>query len=421
MASWTTASFGFVQAVRLGTNIVLARLLSPELFGLMLIINTLRTGADLFSDVGIGQNLISNRNAERPTFYNTAWTLQLLRGLLLALMFSALSIPLADFYGAPVLALAIPAVSLSFVFMGAVSAGRYLLQKRMEVVKLSLFEILVALVSAIAHIAFAVVSPTIWALVWGGVVTSACLMVASFFLLRDIKHRIAFHRPSARQIISFGKWIFLSSIIYFLATNFDRLFVGKALPFAIVGVYAVARSLADVLSMLVANFSSVIIFPGVAASEEPRAQLKVRLRPLRLKSAIAFGIGICLFGAGAEFLVQLLYDSRYQAASEMLPVLCIGVWFSMLTSLNEAVLLGLRHPSYAAAANGLKLSCLVVALPFGVAHLGIMGAAWALALTELVRYLAILAGAKRQKMSFVRQDLGCSLIVLTVMAVSLSH
>lgn len=55
MASWTTASFGFVQAVRLATNVLLARLLSPELFGLMLIINTLRTGADLFRTSGLGR------------------------------------------------------------------------------------------------------------------------------------------------------------------------------------------------------------------------------------------------------------------------------------------------------------------------------------------------------------------------------
>src|SRR5665213_1987917 len=82
-AVWTIAGFGVTQIVRLGLNVALARLLAPDLFGVMFIVNSLRTGADLFSDVGVGQNIVHNPNAEDPGFFNTAWTVQAIRGIFL--------------------------------------------------------------------------------------------------------------------------------------------------------------------------------------------------------------------------------------------------------------------------------------------------------------------------------------------------
>ena len=59
---WTTGSYAVAQAFRLVNNVVLARLLAPELFGIMLIFNILRTGVELLSEIGIGHNIISNKN-----------------------------------------------------------------------------------------------------------------------------------------------------------------------------------------------------------------------------------------------------------------------------------------------------------------------------------------------------------------------
>src|SRR5690348_2689823 len=82
-AFWTVGSFGLGQVLRLVMNIILARLLAPELFGIMLIVNSLRSGIELMSDVGIGQNVIYHKDGNEPEFYNTAWTLQFIRGVLL--------------------------------------------------------------------------------------------------------------------------------------------------------------------------------------------------------------------------------------------------------------------------------------------------------------------------------------------------
>jgi O-antigen/teichoic acid export membrane protein len=419
LTSITTLAFGTVQATRLVTNIILARILSPELFGVMLIINTLRTGAELFTNVGIGENVVSSRNAEEPSFYNTAWTLQIVRGALLTVIFSLAAFPLARFYETPILAWAIPVYALAFLIGGTNSTGRYLLQKRLQLPRLSIFDVLVALASAFAHVVFALISPTLWALIWGGVFTSVVMAVGSYFLVPGMGHKVLIDRVYALQILSFGKWIFLSSVIFFFASNYDRLFVGKALPLAVVGVYGVARSLAEVLTTLVANIGGMIIFPSIAAANDTREDLRRRIRPLRLKAVCLLAAGVGAFALGSELIVQLLYDERYSGAGSILPVLCVGVWFSMLASLNEAVLLGIRQQGFAVLANGSKLACLIVALPLGIGWAGVAGAAWAVSAAEFGRFVLVAAGLRRHGTSFLAQDLGATFGVGLMIAASL--
>src|SRR5258708_17782105 len=85
-AVWTIGAYGLAQVLRLATNVFLARLLAPELFGIMLIVNSLRTGIELLSDVGIGQSIVYHKNANDPDFYNMAWSIQAIRSVLLWLV-----------------------------------------------------------------------------------------------------------------------------------------------------------------------------------------------------------------------------------------------------------------------------------------------------------------------------------------------
>jgi O-antigen/teichoic acid export membrane protein len=74
---WTVGAYVVGTALRVATNLVLVRLLAPDIFGTMLIVYTLRMGIELISDIGVGQSIIYNNNADNPEFYNTAWSLQL--------------------------------------------------------------------------------------------------------------------------------------------------------------------------------------------------------------------------------------------------------------------------------------------------------------------------------------------------------
>src|SRR4051795_12890818 len=98
---WLTASYGTVQLLRLLNNVILARLLAPPIFGLMALVNAIRTGVELLSDVGIIQNIVSSPRGTEPDFYDTAWTLQAARGLVLAILCMVLAVPIARFFDYP--------------------------------------------------------------------------------------------------------------------------------------------------------------------------------------------------------------------------------------------------------------------------------------------------------------------------------
>jgi O-antigen/teichoic acid export membrane protein len=416
-AIWTVVAFGITQFLRLTTNVILARLLAPELFGIMQVVYSLRTGVELISDVGISQNIVYNKDANEPDFYNTAWSVQLIRSVLLWFVFSAAAVPAARFYHSPILVTIIPIAAFAIVLGGLSSTSRFLLQKRMKYGTLTTFDAAVALVSSAGQVVWAYFNPTIWALVLGPFVGLAALTIGSHFIMPGVRQRFYISRRYVAQILSFGKWIFASSIIYFLSTNFDRLYLAKTIPLALLGVYGIARTLSELSSTIVLQLGSGVIFPFVAShSHMPRTELRAQLAPIRLKFLLAAGVGFSLFAATADLAIGLLYDQRYRAASWMLPILIIGSWFSILSNLNESTLLGLGRPNYSFLANGGKFAFLLIGLTLSVAYYGVPGGVMAVAGSDLCRYVPILFGQVRERFSFGRQDLLATLAVFALIA-----
>src|SRR5688572_2933464 len=80
---WTVAGFALSQAIRFGANLVMTRLLVPEMFGVMAIATMVMYGLALFSDVGLRQSVVQSRRGREPAFLDTAWTIQIARGFVI--------------------------------------------------------------------------------------------------------------------------------------------------------------------------------------------------------------------------------------------------------------------------------------------------------------------------------------------------
>ena len=416
-AFWTAGAFALSQGLRLATNIILAHLLAPELFGISLLINSLRTGIDLLSDVGIGQNVITHAKAEEPDYYNTAWTLQLVRGLLLWMVCCLMAAPLASLYNAPILATALPVSAFYFVFGGAASVSPFLAQKRMLVGRINAFELMMDAAAAVCLVGMALITRTVWALILGSLLLAALRMVASHFLLPGLKIGFKFDRGYAREILNFGKWIFISSIVYYFAGTYDRLYLAKVAPLGLLGIYGIARTFSDLVSALVVRMSSYLIFPLIASKADgSREELRASVSSLRLLFLLVSAIGLGIFAAGADLMIALAYDQRYRAAGWMISLLSVGAWVSILCSVNEYALLGLRRPLYGATANGLKFAWLLIGLPLAYFVYGIIGVTVAVGLSDLSRYIPIFIGGRQLNFSFGKQDAGATVVLLVTLA-----
>ncbi|GAA4131492.1 oligosaccharide flippase family protein [Aminobacter aganoensis] len=416
-AIWTTGAYFVSIVLRFGSNVVLSRLVMPEVFGTMLIISTLRNGIELVSDVGIGQNIVHNSKGEEQRFRDTAWTIQLVRGAILFSLMFALAAPLGQLYSLPASAIQLSAFGL--VLMGSASVSIYMLQRQLQFVKLNLFDLMVEFVNACFVIALALYSPTIWSLLVANILTIVVRTAASY-LLPYGRTWLAWQASYAREILSFGKWIFLSSLLSFLCASFDKLYLGHAVPLAVLGVYGIARTIADLPAALVGRLSYSLIFPVVSSrKDQDVGALRAEMRPLRLKLLLAFAVCIGFGISVSDFAVWLIYDQRYHDAGWILPILLLGVWCSLLCTISEYSLLGIGRPLYGAAGNMAKLAFMVVAIPLGLQFYGIAGAILMIAASDLCRYMPILFGQYRERIAFFRQDVAMTaLLILFILVFS---
>jgi O-antigen/teichoic acid export membrane protein len=412
--SWTVLTFVISLVVRFLTSIVLTRLLAPEILGIAVIVNTIRLGVELLSDTGAQQFVIQSKDGDDPDFLNTVWTIQIIRGVSLAGLLVLLSGPLSETYSIDARYIWFGGlVSLIFGFQ---SVAFEVLKRKMQVAKVTLLELFAEVAGGAIAIGTVYVYPTVEAVLFSAAAGAAFKVMLSHAVATD-RSRLKFRVDYAWSTFHFGKWIFMSSIFMFLCMNFDRLYLGSVAPLALFGVYGIARSLADLPNALAQRIGYVVVYPLIASSSsQPRPSVRAHVSPLRrrllIAAALAFAVGVSI----SDRFVMLVYDHRYHDAAWMLPILLLGVWPSVLTATGESTLLGLGKPVYAGVSNGLKLGYLVVAVPFMFLTYGMLGAVVAMAFSDLVRYLPLLGGQVRERLSFIRQDAVATLIFLVTLA-----
>ena len=419
-AIWTIGGYGISQVLRFGTNLVLTRLLVPEFFGLMAVVNTLRAGIDLFSDLGISQSIVNNKQGDEPSFLNTAWTLQVIRGLVLWLFCLAITLPSANFYDDKRLLWLIPIVGLSSVLDGFSSSAIHTLMRRMDLGRLTRFDMLVQLISAITLIALALFYPSIWSLAFGVVAGAVYRMVGSHWLISGYKNRFAWDKDALKELLSFGRWIFLATALMFMAEQSDRLILGKLLSFQILGVYTIAYTLANIPREIIKKLSHRVIFPAISNKTDiSRSSLRSKIIHQRKKMLMAFAILLAALVSVGDLVIGTLYDQRYTEATWMMPILSSGIWFSILFFTISPALLAIGKPLYTAQSNFARFVMIGVGLPLAFNNFGLIGVIIAIAVSDLPLYIVNLYGLWREKLSCFGQDIQATAFFAGILAIFL--
>lgn len=387
---WTTGGYLLRQAIRLASNLVLARLLFPEAFGLMAIVNVFLVGLGMFSDLGIGLNIVQSRRGDERAFLDTAFSLGILRGAALFAAAALAALPVAAFYDLPELRGMIPTAALAVLIQGFFSTGVYRLQRHMSLARFELVELVGQLVPAVVMIAWALVSPTVWALVAGGVAGSAARVIASHWVVPEHRPRLAWDRAASRELLEFGKWVFLSTVLTFLTDQTDRLFLGKLIPLSLLGVYSIAAMMAHLPIQLMTKVGALVAFPTFSRSMEGPDGLAPTFHRVRRALLVLGGLLVVLLGASAQPLIDTLYDDRYREAGWILGLLAARSWLNVLQVPRQSSILALGVPRWLAIANGLKLAAMVALIPLGYRLAGLEGVILGLIGADAVRYASAL-------------------------------
>ena len=330
---WTLAGYGLNQAIRFGSNLLMTRLLVPEMFGVMAIATMVMVALAMFSDVGLKQSVIQSKRGNDRPFLNTAWVTQILRGALLwflALNASLLLVfahrtgivPKDSVYSEPSLPYVIAILSFGAVIAGAESTKLFEASRNLSLAAITKIDITSQIAGLLCMVGWVSVDRSIWAMVAGGICSALVRAILSHFWLPGSANRWQWDYAAFSEIIHFGKWIFVASILGFLVNNGDRLLLGGLFNTNIFGVYVVAYLIFNSVEQVLTRIIGEVSFPALSevARERP-AELKQS--HYRFHTVIGVFAYFCtgLLIAFAQSLTGLLYDPRYEQAGWMLQVL----------------------------------------------------------------------------------------------------
>lgn len=404
--AWTIIGYGFSQILRFGSNLILTRLLAPELFGLMALVNVFIAGLSLFSDIGIRPSIIQNKRGDDPVFLNTAWTIQVIRGFCLWFCCLLIALPVARFYEEPRLLWLIPLVGFNTIVVGFSSTSLATLNRHMAVGKITIFELGTQIISLFILVIWAYFSPTIWALVGSNFFSILIRVLWSHRLNPQESNRFAWNKKVIQEITSFGRWIFVSTAMTFLASQADRLILGKLLTLEILGVYGVAFALSEIPRQIVKKVGVSIIFPIISRQADlPRQQLRAKIKKQRWRLLLGLALIVAGIVGWGDLLILKLYDQRYSEAAWMLTLLGLGVWPIVLSETLGRCLNALGKPQYAAWGSFARFLFIAIGLPVGFSQMGILGALIIVALNDIPAYVAVTYGLWQEKLLCLRQDI----------------
>lgn len=373
---------GGQQMLRLISNLILTRLLFPEAFGLMALVQTFMTGLQMFSDIGIRPSIVQNKRGEDPAFLNTAWMIQIGRGVVLWLGACALAWPLAGFYNEPQITWLLPVVGINALIAGFTSTKTAVAGRNLRLGRQTVIGLVSQAVGLVVMIGLALIWPSVWSLVVGGLVSSLIGVVASHRFMPGIPNRLQWDASAARDLVSFGRFIFVSTLVGFFINQGDKLVLGRLISFGDLGVYNIAFFMAAFPMMLGSTVGGRILFPlyreiRPSASEANRRKIGHARNLLTGAMVVMFGIVAML----ALPMIDLLYDPRYAAAGPMLVILA-------LMQIPRALIVGNTN-LLLAEGDSRRFSHLVMVT--GVLHLGLMlGGFWLLGLLGVLLVSGVL-------------------------------
>jgi len=357
---WVFALRIIKKSIGLIKIIILARLLTPHDFGLlgiaMLAIYTL----DTFSQTGFGHALIQKRE-EVESFLDTAWTVSVIRGLVLFILLF-LSAPLiADFFDSPQGTLVIRVLALSTLLSGTKNIGILFFQKEMEFNKQFFYELSVTFVDISVAITLAIILRNVWALVWATLAAS----FTSFFLsyvFHPYRPRFKLQKDKFHKLFGYGKWVLGSSIVIFFAAQGDDAFLAKVLGVTALGIYQMAFTIGNYPASEITGVVSKVMFPTYAKLQTfPQKLGDTYLRTITFVTLLSIPLTGGIITLGPKF-TKIFLGEKWLPIITPLQILALSGMFRSIAGTGGVMFHAIGKPKLDFRMNLTRLIVIVITI-----------------------------------------------------------
>ncbi len=324
-AYWTFGSYAVSQAIRFGSNLVLTHILAPEYFGLMAIVTVFMIGLGMFSDIGLSQNIIQSDRSNDQTFLDTAWTLQIARGFILWLACIIGAYPMSLFYHNEMLLWVIPVAGFASVISSFNSTALDVASKNLSLKTLTFIELGTQLLNVVIMLLWALVYPSVWALVAGSLSGALVKVILSHTLFAGARNKLHWDTSQVKYMVNFGSWIFISTIFGFFVNSGSGLILGKFVSMAELGVFSLAFTLANMVVQVYQQVDNRVIFPLLVKIRDlENAEMRKRIAKIKLAVIGLFLPPLWILIIFGQQVVDLIFDHRYHGGGWILRLIALG-------------------------------------------------------------------------------------------------
>ncbi|NQS97768.1 MAG: lipopolysaccharide biosynthesis protein [candidate division Zixibacteria bacterium] len=390
--AWITLASTTVRILAALSNLVLAKLLVPEVFGIIAIANVAIGGMELFSDFGVGRALIQYKGDTR-TAAHTALTLRLLQGAVLFIIAAAFAGKFSEYYRTPELQLIIPILGINFLIFAAGAIPKSILSKDLKFKQQVIPQTLPALLQVITAITLAYYLRNVWSIIAGMVVMNLTKTVL-FWRASPFRLRFRLDFAIARRLLSFGIPLFASGLVWFLVHNMGIVVIGRKWDMEQLGYFAFSFTIISLPVTEIVFILNTVMFPTYSRLSNSIRDLKnAYIITLRHTAYIMVPlcIGIPLFGGD---LFRALYDTKWVEAIAPLQAFGVYAFMRALGASTGNVFLALgktKHLLFNA------LICFVILVVFiypVTVRYGITGVAWLFSLAWVITLSILLIWLK---------------------------
>lgn len=354
--------------------IILARMLTPRDFGLVGIALVTLGATQQLSKIGLDAALIHDRADDVDQYLNTTWVLEATRGLLIFAVLFAAAPYVAALFNEPEATWLIRVIAIGPLALGLRNPGAVYFRKDLAFHREFVYQASGGVAQFVVGVGYALVSPTVWALVVAFIAGDVVRSIASY-LLHPYRPAPRFDGGAARRLINYGKWITGGSIIYWIYSQGDDAFVGWYLSATALGFYQYAYRIADIPSSEVSEVISSVTFPAYSKLQDDPARLRqALLGATRMSMVVTFpmAFGIALI---APSFVPVVLGDDWRPMIVVLQLLALYGLVHSMTRNFGSVWKAIGRPDIIAKLGLIRVVCIAVAIWPATAAWGIEGTA----------------------------------------------
>jgi len=320
---WSTLGEGVARLISPITNMILARFLAPEAFGIVATITMLTSFADIFTDAGFQKYLVQHEFEDEEHLNNSAnvafWT-NLGISVVLWGVISIFCKPLAKLIGSTGYELEMIVACLQLPITSFSSIQRAIYRRRFDFKSLSLMRVVTASIPLIVTVPFAIIGFGCWALIIGNI--ARVLIFAIMLTVKSRwKPRCYYNVKLFKEMFSFSSWTLLESILDWLNNWVDIFVIGTAFSAYYLGIYKNSQQLVNALTSLITAVIVPIMFSTLSRLQNDESEFQntfYYFQKITAYFVLPLGVGVFAF---RDLAVDIMLGDGWSEAA-----IIIGAW-----------------------------------------------------------------------------------------------